>query len=137
MLENIGEPTSKELAKTLGLSERTIRNYRAKGKAPRPVLLALFWVTSYGRSWAHTDAHNDAVMAQKTALSLQNEIENLKRVIRQLIKHKNNDCANDPVNYPGVSLRDRALLLRNEAPCGSSPVRVTIPDAHYFDGKRS
>lgn len=136
MLANIGNPSSKAIAKALGLSERTVRSYRASGHAPRPVMLALFWVTSWGQARAHIDAHNDARMAQQSAVIYRHEAEKLRTLAQKLAQHRRDDCANDPATIEGVSLRDRALLLRNEAAPASSPMRVTIPNAQRRDDRR-
>lgn len=136
MLANMGNPPSKVLAKALGLSERTVRGYRASGHAPRPVMLALFWITSWGQSRVHVDAHNDAVMAYQTARALTREVETLRQMVRQMIEQRHDECANDPVTYEGVSRRDRALLLRNAASTESALMRVTIPHAWWRDGQR-
>lgn len=136
MLANLGNPSSKAIAKALGLSERTVRGYKASGRAPRPVLIALFWVTSWGQARVHVDAHNDARMAYQTAQVFRREVETLQIMVRELAQHRHDPCANDPVTIEGVSLRDRALLLRNEATPVSSPMRVTIPNAARRDDLR-
>lgn len=47
MLDNI-PASEKEIAKHLGLSLTTLKKYRRNEQAPRPVMLALFWLTSWG-----------------------------------------------------------------------------------------
>jgi hypothetical protein len=136
MLANLGNPSTKALARALGVSERTARSYRTSGHAPRPVLIALFWVTSWGQARVHVDAHNDARMAYQTAQVLKHECEKLRFMVNELAKRRRDECANDPVTMEGVSLRDRALLLRNEATRVSSPMRVTIPNATRRDDLR-
>ena len=50
MLADIGNPTTREVARALDVTERTVRRWLSHGTAPRPVMLALFWVTSWGLS---------------------------------------------------------------------------------------
>lgn len=130
LLDDLGNPSPKAVAKALGISERTVRHYKATGKAPRCVLLALFWVSSFGQQWAHADAHNDAVMYYSLASSLARKNKELEAMVNRLISEGQFGSANDPVIPGGVSLRDRALLLRNGTPPGFPPMRVTIPNAH-------
>lgn len=92
-------------------------------------MIALFWVTSWGQARVHVDAHNDARMAYQTAQVLRREAETLRVMVRELAQHRHDPCANDPVTIEGVSLRDRALLLRNGVSPESAPMRVTIPNA--------
>ena len=136
LLEDLGRPSAKQLGKALGVSERTARSYIKREHAPKAVLLALFWVTRWGQQWVHTDAHNDAVHFYSVAMSLQRKNEQLEAVLSKLLQEARFSSANDPVTLEGVSLRDRTLLLRNSAPVGSEPMRVTIPNAGMRYAKR-
>lgn len=136
LLEDLGQPSAKALGKAVGVSERTARNYLKAEKAPRAVLLALFWLTRWGQQWAHVDAHNDAVRFYALAMSYERENKQLKTLISRLLADMRFSSANDPVTLEGVSLRDQALLLRNSAPAGSEPMRVTIPNARMRYAKR-
>jgi hypothetical protein len=57
MLDNIGRNDA-DLAKFLDISPRTLGSYRSKGQAPRVVMLALFWESTWGQSAANCDAVN-------------------------------------------------------------------------------
>ena len=63
------------------------------------------------------------------ARALRSENEKLQLMVDELAKHRNDGCANDPITRDGVTLRARALLLRNGASSESPPIRVTIPHA--------
>ena len=69
LMDDLCQPSPHEVAKVLGLSERTVYRYNATGFAPRVVCLAVFWLTSWGRNAVHTQAHNDAVMMAGPAQS--------------------------------------------------------------------
>lgn len=129
ILANLGNPSSRAIAQALGLSERSIRAYRKRGSAPRPVMIALFWVTTWGHARINVDMHNECTQAHQLARALRSENETLKLMVEQLAKHRNDRCANDPITRDGVTLRARALLLRNGASSESPPIRVTIPHA--------
>lgn len=63
MLADVGNPTAAHLAAFLGLHPRTVARWMERGHAPRPVCLALFWLTRWGRSQVDTQAANDAALA--------------------------------------------------------------------------
>ena len=60
--------TSRQVARHLGLSEATIRRYQRLGQAPRPVMLALFWETRWGRSAADCEAANWGAVHYRRAM---------------------------------------------------------------------
>lgn len=78
-------PTSPaQVARHLGLSAVTMARYSAAEQAPRPVMLAMFWESRWGRSAADVDASNHAAMQYRRAVSLERENAALKRRIIQL-----------------------------------------------------
>lgn len=84
MLADIGRPGADVLGRALGVSARTVRRWVADGQAPRPVMLALFWETSFGRSQLHADAHNAAMWARAQVAGLQRENAALVRRVAYL-----------------------------------------------------
>lgn len=60
MLEDLGRPTAAQLAAFLGVHPRTVARWIDRGHAPRPVALALYWLTRWGRSQVDAQAVNDA-----------------------------------------------------------------------------
>lgn len=73
-----------QIARHLGLATSTIERYRAAGQAPRPVMLAMFWETRWGRSAADCEAANWGAVYYRKALGLERENKVLKRQIAQL-----------------------------------------------------
>lgn len=69
MLHDLGSPTDAHLAAFLGVQARTVARWRTQGHAPRPVALALFWLTRWGRSQIDCQAVNDARLAYALAAS--------------------------------------------------------------------
>ena len=57
ILDNLGLP-DKQVARFLDVSPSTVKRWRIAGQAPRPVMLALFWETDWGRSAVACDAVN-------------------------------------------------------------------------------
>ena len=104
MLNDIGcgsSRSNKELAKALGVCERTVRGWRDQGYAPRPAMLAIFWLTSWGQSAVNCKAHNDARMFAGYVGSLKSEVADLKSQLAKLAVLGDFGSANDPA--PGVA----------------------------------
>lgn len=63
MLPDLGSPTAAHLGAFLGVHPRTVRRWLAADAAPRPVMLALYWLTRWGRSAVEAQAVRDAALA--------------------------------------------------------------------------
>lgn len=100
LLDQLCNPPPDQVAKVLGLSERTIRRYNATGYAPRVVCLAVFWLTSWGRSTVHAQAHNDAILAVGYVRGLCDQIEALRADLAHLEKIGHFGAANEPHRLP-------------------------------------
>lgn len=79
MLEALGRPHPRELARALGSGERTVRRWISENDAPRPVLLSLFWLTHWGAQWLDADAHNLLLHHMRAAELATKEAERLRR----------------------------------------------------------
>ncbi|WP_367068621.1 hypothetical protein [Oryzisolibacter sp. LB2S] len=97
MFDDLGASPA-QVAKLLGITERTMRRYLQADDAPRPVLLALFWETRWGRSAADCDAHNYAQVQHGLAQALQSQNARLVRQVRELerLLDSNDRAANRP-----------------------------------------
>lgn len=69
VLDDLGGPPASVIARALGVSPRTVGRWIAADFAPRPAMLALFWLTRWGRDARETQAVNDARMAVQVARS--------------------------------------------------------------------
>jgi len=78
MLGDLGNPHPQQVARALGVGERTVRRWIAEDDAPRPVLLSLFWVTRWGAQWLDADLFNLAMAQMGLAQSLARELDALK-----------------------------------------------------------
>ena len=97
MLDNI-PANDKEIAKHLGLSLTTFKKYRRNEQAPRPVMLALFWLTSWGMG------------------AIDAELVNRERFARQALEFSRLEV---------LALRDQVRLL--EAERGRYAVAANTP----------
>ncbi len=96
LVDDIGSPSSKALAKALGVSERTVRRWMRAGQAPRVVLLALFWVSRWGRSALDVELQHDAMLYRALARSLEKERDDLRHRLQRLGSIGEFGSANDP-----------------------------------------
>ncbi|MFY9477182.1 MAG: hypothetical protein WAQ08_05895 [Aquabacterium sp.] len=112
MLADIGRPTPKAAAKALGVSEATLRRYLKHG-APRPVLLALYWLTANGRQDLDDELHYRASFATAHVGVLQTEVRKLRATIDLLHTMGDFGSANDP-GLPGQVRRAPRPLYHND-----------------------
>lgn len=91
-----------QVARHLGLSAATLRKYRAQGQAPRAVMLALFWESSWGRRTADAVAFNHAAAHAAQAAGLKRQVKQLRRQVTRLeqeleLAHSGHTSANLPI----------------------------------------
>lgn len=109
LMDELCSPRPTRVARVLGISPRTVRRYNRTGQAPRAICLALFWLTSWGRSQVHTQAHNDALLAVAYTRSLCERIEHLEAHIEHLVTIGHFGAANEPLRMPPGPSRPGAL----------------------------
>lgn len=103
MLEDLGNPHPRKLAKALGVCERTAWRWRKEGVAPRTAMLALYWITQWGQNQVHTEAHNEAKLFRGYVNCLKEENVKLRAQLAQLGRIGDFGAANDPT--PGAATR--------------------------------
>ena len=97
MLDDLGNPPPKVLAKTFGVSEATARRWICTEEAPRAVQLSLFWLTSWGRQHVHADAENGARLHAALYEALRRENAALMARVAHLEKVGQFGAVNAPV----------------------------------------
>lgn len=120
LIDDLHRPSPKELANALGVGERTVRRWIAENHAPRPVLLALFWLTRWGMQWIDADLYNEAQLhfAMNTCQAVQ--MREMRKRIDRLARIGNFGSANDPNEYmalpvPGAAQPVRLYVKKREA----------------------
>lgn len=108
ILDDLGRPDAKRLAKALGTSQASIYRWIANDQAPRPVMLALFWLTRWGMSIVDAEAVNDARMKAALARCLQTENDRLRYELSRVLAVGDFGAANDPTQE---DLRITATIL--------------------------
>lgn len=87
--------THRAMAAHLGVTDRTLRNWRAAGDAPRAVLLALFWESRWGQDLVIKDAHNTIQVHRDHAAALARELHRVSELLQRV--EGLTDSANTPV----------------------------------------
>lgn len=99
MLDDL--PASREqIARHLGLKPSTLATYARADQAPRPVMLALFWETKWGRSVADTEAANWGALHYRQHMGAARELERMAGIIWKLeqeLARQDGMAANGPV----------------------------------------
>lgn len=121
LLEDIGNPHPQKVAKALGVSERTLRRWLAKGDAPKPAMFSLFWLTSWGQAAVHCEAHNSALMHAQMAASLRRRVAELEAQIDELRRIGDFGAANDPLTDAPRPAGRPIPLYRRPAPVPEKP----------------
>lgn len=123
MLDDIGRPKPRDLARALGVSQRTVSRWIAADSAPTPVLQALFWLTRWGQSSVNADAHNAATMHAAMVGALRREIDVLRASLERLGRIADFGAANDPA--PDVPTHANTPASESQPaatpPCGLQP----------------
>jgi hypothetical protein len=84
LIEDLGNPPAHRVARVLGVGRSTVYHWHAIGGGPRIACLALFWLTSWGRSQVHAQAHNDAVLSAQLLRSVSEERDRLRSELATL-----------------------------------------------------
>ena len=100
VLPDLGNPSPREIARYLDVSERTVYGWKASDDAPRAALLALFWESSYGLSALDAELFNSVAVYRNLSESLNLEAQNLRTRIAWLEKNGRFDCSNQPFIAP-------------------------------------
>lgn len=93
-----------QIARHLGISSSTLHKYRAQGQAPRSVMLALFWESTWGRMTADAVAFNHAAAHAALAESLKRQNKRLMEQIELLeaeLAQTEGHAANAPIYRVG------------------------------------
>lgn len=100
MLDDLEHPPTATLARWLGVSPRTAARWVAADDAPRPVLLALFWCTRWGRSEIECAAVNDAARLASLADAMAAQVVALQRELARVVAAGDFGSANAPTVRP-------------------------------------
>lgn len=96
LIDDIGRPSARKIAKALDVTERTVQRWIKADKAPRAAMFALFWLTRWGHSAVHCEAHNDAILQASIARNLSDQLKRLQSQLEHVARIADFGAANDP-----------------------------------------
>lgn len=97
LLADLGHPSTPTVARALGVTPRTVHRWTAAGHAPRPVELALYWVTPYGWDHIECEARRRLDDWRGLADARLRETESLRRELARVLAVGDFGSANQPL----------------------------------------
>lgn len=118
ILDNLGNPGLDKLSTALGVSTKTVKRYLEHG-APRPVLLSLWWLTSWAQSQTEVELRNHAQLERGMRQTYERECQRLRAQVAHLHRIGEFGTANDPISdTPSLSVKPaRPQIPRQDKPC--------------------
>jgi len=98
ILDDLGRPQARQIAKVLGVGVRTVHRWNRAGQAPKAACLALFWLTRWGHSQVHCQATNDAILAAQIARNLTDRCAELEIQLAHVLALNEHGAANEPIS---------------------------------------
>ena len=87
LLAEVGRPHPKVIAKSLGVTERTIYRWiNVPESAPKTALLSLFWLTKWGHSINYGDLRYDFHLQNIDNRLLRDEIKRLNAELEHVLR---------------------------------------------------
>jgi len=100
LLDDLGRPSPRELARYFQVTQRTVRRWIATQNPPRAVIISLFWSSSYGLSALDAELYNSFTVYKLLSESLRRENATLALRVARLEKIGRFDSANAPDLVP-------------------------------------
>ena len=97
ILDDIGRPAPRVLAAALGVPDYQVRRWLKADQAPRAAMLALFWITKWGRSELDGRLAYEAALHVALSRSLRDELRASRAALRRVLSLANFDSANSPL----------------------------------------
>ncbi len=116
ILDDLGQPHPRRVAKVLGVGLRTVYRWNRTGSAPRSAALALYWLTRWGRSEVYAQAVRDCQVAVGYALAIESELTKARLQLAHVLALSETGSANDPLLQPPVYLSPLARQMAAPAP---------------------
>lgn len=123
LIAEICHPSTKTIAKTLGVSPRTVDRWKKDG-APRVALLSLWWVSHQGHSVWDAEMANRTMLTAQTNRVLWSAVAELKEAVKR---------AEVGLTKPGKMLRSANDELAPTTPGRCTPL---FPSGVPFRGPR-
>lgn len=107
-----------DVAQALGVGVSTVYRWWQQNNAPRPAMLALFWLSRWGQSAIDCDMHNRATVFEGLAQALERELWRQREDFARLARIGHYGSANDPLPHvaPLLGLDDAGTLEARRPP---------------------
>lgn len=89
----------RDVARYLGVTERSVFSWLKANKAPRSAMLALYWVSHGGKHELHEELANERAIYYRQFVAARAENERLKQALALHEQHGVYDSANSPSFY--------------------------------------
>ena len=96
ILVDLGQPAAVDVACFLGLHPRTVARWIQADQAPRAAMLALYWLTRWGRSQVECSAVNDARLAAAQLRAQVSELQAARDSLARVLAVADFGAANAP-----------------------------------------
>jgi hypothetical protein len=113
-----------QLSQALDVGQSTAYRWLAHNSAPKTALLAVFWLTTWGRSTLDAEAHNRANVYQGLAEAFERELWRQQQDFAKLANIGEYGSANDPLPH-FAPLFESARLRAAERPTAAPIQRPT------------
>lgn len=84
LLDDLGRPHPTSLARLLDVDARTVRRWIRADSAPRPVILALFWLTRWGQDEIDAELSDRAALLGRLADAQAHQVLRLRHRVEEL-----------------------------------------------------
>ena len=112
ILDDLANPHPEAIGKALGVHPRTVQRWLDVDAAPRPALLALWWLTRWGQSTVDSDVRRVADLAVLQASGLAREVAALRHELARVLALADTGAANDCTLLAGLMPHQRLQVVK-------------------------
>lgn len=112
IIDDIGSPGTAQIGRAIGVPATQVAQWIARDAAPRPAMLALYWLTRWGQSAVNVEAFNDARRFAGLADCQRRELQQLRAELARVVNLADFGCANAPSWAAGLPLKLGAEVTR-------------------------
>jgi hypothetical protein len=121
IVADLANPSPEQLGRALGVSSRTVRRWIAADQAPRSAVLALFWLTRWGRSELDAHLHAQAVNGASLVRALRRDLDLERSRLSRLVRLADFGASNSPLLHLDGQSKPGAFRLRVNRALGHGP----------------
>lgn len=111
ILDDLANPPAAAIGRALEVHPRTVQRWLELDAAPRPALLALWWLTRWGQSTVDAEAVRACDLAESRAVLLDREVAALRHELARVLALADTGAANDCTLLAGLLPHQRLQLV--------------------------